>query len=120
MPMPSCYITNPSTGIIQTTTREASHALDLSQGAKNIFEYWIVFMAQDADSARCEAKLDVFQKEIMETLQANVQLGDVGDVTTSTVVEESWTMEVKMLDATKLGTAQQGRYIRLRLWKHIT
>src|SRR3990167_2598415 len=83
LPMPSCYIINDER-IVEEVKRVTPHNSNVSLGAEVTFRYLIIFVAQGKDSPTCEEKLDNFQKEIMETILANVKFGDVGAVTTNT------------------------------------
>ena len=119
LPMPSCYVINDER-IIDEVKRITPHNSNVSLGAEVQFRYLIIFVAQGKDSPTVEEKLDDFQKEIMETLLANTQLGDVGAVTTNTVVDDSWPEKVMVLNPNMLGKEQQGRIIQLWCKKAIS
>ena len=118
LPMPSLYVISDEREIDRMEPE--GHKTDGVVGsAKATFIYDIVFVAQANTSARTEEKLNTFQKVIKETLQANVRLGDVGAVTTNTVVHNSKILRTETLDPILLGHQQQGRMIVFELVKHI-
>lgn len=118
LPMPSLYVISDEREIDKYES-EGPKTDGVVSKAKVTFIYDIVFVAQANTSARTEEKLNTFQKEIKETLQSNVRLGDVGAVTTNTVVHNSRILRVETLDPTVLGHQQQARMIVLELVKHI-
>ena len=118
LPMPSLYVISDEREI-DRYEREGADKDGVMLAAKVTFIYDIVFVAQANTSARTEEKLNTFQKAIKETLQENVKLGDVGDVTSNVVVHGSKILRTETLDPILLGHQQQGRMIVLELLKHI-
>ncbi len=118
LPMPSLYVISDEREIDKYET-EGPIKNGVVSKAKVTFIYDIIFVAQANTSARTEEKLNTFQQQIKQTLQANVRLGDVGAVTTNTVVHNSKILRVETLDPILLGHQQQARMIVLELIKHI-
>lgn len=119
LPMPSCYVI-PDERIIDEIKRAGPHVSDVTGGAIVTWRYLIIFVAEGKDSITVEEKLDDFQKELMETFLGNVQFGDVGAVTTNTVLDDSWPEKVMVLNPNMLGKEQQGRIIQLWCKKAIS
>ena len=119
LPMPSCYVVHDESEV-DRDEQEGPTSSGVELASKVSFTYLIIFVAQGKDSKTVEAKLDTFEKEIKETLKSNKKLGDVGAVTTNTVVHNSRIVSTTHLNPVLLGHEQQGRVIKLNLIKHIT
>lgn len=119
LPMPSCYVVADER-IIEEIKRISPHNLGVSLGAEVTWRYLIVFVVQEKDSVRAEERLDYFEKNMMETILENPKFGDVGAVTTNTVLDDSWPEKVMVLNPNLLGKEQQGRIIQLWCKKAIS
>ncbi len=111
---PYLYVTNsPSNS--ESIVNLGSIVSDMHSALQHTFHYDIVFVVDAADSRRAEKKLDDFQKDILETLEADMRFAGV----TGNEVDVSYPIRIQNLDNAKLGQKKRGRVITLRCVKVI-
>jgi hypothetical protein len=104
----SIFVTNSSP--FETIRNDGSVVANAIKALDHVFNYDIVIVVNGKDSRDTEEKLDDFQKLVLQTLEADV------DLTAS--VDKSFPVSVQHYrDINNEGKGLKGRVITLRCWK---
>lgn len=110
---PYCYVTNASP--FESITNQGSVVSNGIKMLEHVFHYDIVFVVNESDSRTGELRLDNFQKTILDTLEADVDLTGTG----SAEVDNSFPIRIDDLrvEAGERGRGFKGRIITIKLIK---